>query len=51
MREGLNGRTGLHLEHEQQIDEEAAAHCAKIEQAPTTPPLVSGPSDMPTLQK
>ncbi|MFB7586458.1 DinB family protein [Streptomyces sp. NPDC056169] len=34
LREGLDGRTGLRPEHEQQIDEEArAAHCAKIEQA------------------
>ena len=34
LREGLDGRTGLRAEYEQQIDEEArAAHCAKIEQA------------------
>ena len=34
LREGLDGRTGLRPEHEQQIDEEArAAYCAKIEQA------------------
>ncbi|MFE5992724.1 DinB family protein [Streptomyces sp. NPDC056453] len=34
LREGLDGRTGMRPEHEQQIDEEArAAHCAKIEQA------------------
>ncbi|MFJ9978897.1 DinB family protein [Streptomyces cyaneofuscatus] len=34
LREGLDGRTGLRAEHEQQIDEEArAAYCAKIEQA------------------
>lgn len=34
LREGLDGRTGLRPEHEEQIDEEArAAHCAKIEQA------------------
>lgn len=34
LREGLDGRTGLRAEHEQQIDEEArAAHRAKIEQA------------------
>ncbi|MFI1380708.1 DinB family protein [Embleya sp. NPDC020886] len=34
LREGLDGRTGLRPEHEQQVDEEArAAHCAKIEQA------------------
>lgn len=34
LREGLDGRTGLRSEHEQQIDEEArAAYCAKIEQA------------------
>lgn len=33
LREGLDGRTGLRAEQEQQIDEEArAAHCAKIEQ-------------------
>jgi hypothetical protein len=33
-REGLDGRTGVRAEHEQQIDEEArAAYCAKIEQA------------------
>ncbi|WP_369274237.1 DinB family protein [Streptomyces sp. R11] len=34
LREGLDGRTGVRPEYEQQIDEEArAAHCAKIEQA------------------
>ncbi|MEU0359544.1 DinB family protein [Streptomyces cyaneofuscatus] len=34
LREGLDGRTGLRAEHEQQIDEEArAAYCARIEQA------------------
>lgn len=34
LREGLDGRTGLRAEHENQIDEEArAAYCAKIEQA------------------
>ncbi|MFF8837521.1 DinB family protein [Streptomyces sp. NPDC015130] len=34
LREGLDGRTGLRPEHEQQIDEAArAAYCAKIEQA------------------
>ncbi|ALC25070.1 type I restriction endonuclease subunit M [Streptomyces pristinaespiralis] len=34
LREGLDGRTGLRPEHENQIDEEArAAYCAKIEQA------------------
>ncbi|MFD9193567.1 DinB family protein [Streptomyces phaeochromogenes] len=34
LREGLDGRTGVRAEHEQQIDEEArAAYCAKIEQA------------------
>jgi hypothetical protein len=34
LREGLDGRTGLRAEHEQQIDEDArAAHRAKIEQA------------------
>jgi hypothetical protein len=34
LREGLDGRTGMRPEHEQQIDEEArAAYCAKIEQA------------------
>ncbi|MFB8025623.1 DinB family protein [Streptomyces sp. NPDC056465] len=34
LREGLDGRTGLRAEHEQQIDEEArAAHRARIEQA------------------
>lgn len=34
LREGLDGRTGLRAEHEQQIDEEArTAHCAKIERA------------------
>ncbi|MFI6402764.1 DinB family protein [Streptomyces sp. NPDC050548] len=34
LREGLDGRTGMRPEHEQQIDEEArAASCAKIEQA------------------
>ncbi|WP_371659701.1 DinB family protein [Streptomyces sp. NBC_00280] len=34
LREGLDGRTGLRAEHEQQIDEEArAAHRAKIEHA------------------
>ncbi|WP_438290892.1 DinB family protein [Streptomyces sp. HUAS TT7] len=34
LREGLDGRTGLRPEHEQQIDEGArAAYCAKIEQA------------------
>jgi hypothetical protein len=34
LREGLDGRTGVRAEHEQQIDEEArAAHRAKIEQA------------------
>jgi len=34
LREGLDGRTGLRAEYEQQIDEEArAAHRAKIEQA------------------
>ncbi|MFD3491993.1 DinB family protein [Streptomyces sp. NPDC058690] len=34
LREGLDGRTGVRAEYEQQIDEEArAAHCAKIEQA------------------
>ncbi|WP_406865021.1 DinB family protein [Streptomyces sp. HUAS MG47] len=34
LREGLDGRTGVRAEHEQQIDEKArAAHCAKIEQA------------------
>ncbi|MGW0947862.1 DinB family protein [Streptomyces sp. NPDC002623] len=34
LREGLDGRTGVRPEHEQQIDEEArAAYCAKIEQA------------------
>ncbi|MFJ3620443.1 DinB family protein [Streptomyces iakyrus] len=34
LREGLDGRTGLRAEHEQEIDEEArAAYCAKIEQA------------------
>ncbi|MFI1223119.1 MULTISPECIES: DinB family protein [unclassified Streptomyces] len=34
LREGLDGRTGVRAENEQQIDQEArAAHCAKIEQA------------------
>ncbi|MFI0140998.1 DinB family protein [Streptomyces luteogriseus] len=34
LREGLDGRTGVRAENEQQIDAEArAAHCAKIEQA------------------
>ncbi|MGW1718725.1 DinB family protein [Streptomyces sp. NPDC002156] len=34
LREGLDGRTGLRPEYEQQIDEEArATYCAKIEQA------------------
>ncbi|MFJ3527828.1 MULTISPECIES: DinB family protein [unclassified Streptomyces] len=34
LREGLDGRTGMRPEHEQEIDEEArAAYCAKIEQA------------------
>lgn len=34
LREGLDGRTGLRAEHENQIDEEArAAHCATIERA------------------
>ncbi|MFI7422492.1 DUF664 domain-containing protein [Nonomuraea sp. NPDC049684] len=34
LREGLDGRTGLRVEHEGQIDEEArAAYCARIEQA------------------
>ncbi|MEV5851100.1 DinB family protein [Streptomyces anulatus] len=34
LREGLDGRTGLRAEHEQQIDEQArAAYCAKIERA------------------
>ncbi len=34
LREGLEGRTGVRPEYEQQIDEEArAAYCAKIEQA------------------
>jgi len=34
LREGLDGRTGLRAEHEEQIDEEArAAHRARIEQA------------------
>ncbi|MFD3925467.1 DinB family protein [Streptomyces sp. NPDC058614] len=34
LREGLDGRTGMRPEHEQQIDEEArAAYCAKIEEA------------------
>ncbi|MEU8986985.1 DinB family protein [Streptomyces sp. NPDC048558] len=34
LREGLDGRTGVRPEYEQQIDEEArAAYCAKIEQA------------------
>ncbi|AWT47975.1 MULTISPECIES: DinB family protein [Streptomyces] len=34
LREGLDGRTGLRPEYEDQIDEEArAAYCAKIEQA------------------
>ncbi|WP_151770786.1 DinB family protein [Streptomyces abyssomicinicus] len=34
LREGLDGRTGMRPEYEEQIDEEArAAHCAKIEQA------------------
>ncbi|MFE3323305.1 DinB family protein [Streptomyces sp. NPDC059176] len=34
LREGLDGRTGLRAEHEQQLDEQArAAYCAKIEQA------------------
>ncbi|WP_326735978.1 DinB family protein [Streptomyces sp. NBC_01022] len=34
LREGLDGRTGLRAEHEQQTDEAArAAYCAKIEQA------------------
>ncbi|WP_328437081.1 DinB family protein [Streptomyces sp. NBC_00457] len=34
LREGIDGRTGLRAEHEQQIDEEArAAYRAKIEQA------------------
>ncbi len=33
-REGIDGRTGLRAEPEQQFDEEArAAHCAKIEEA------------------
>lgn len=33
-REGIDGRTGLRAEPEQQSDEEArAAHCAKIEEA------------------
>ncbi|WP_030850560.1 DinB family protein [Streptomyces sp. NRRL S-475] len=37
LREGLDGRTGMRAENEQQIDEEArAAHCAKIEQAART---------------
>ncbi|KOV34681.1 DinB family protein [Streptomyces caelestis] len=32
LREGLDGRTGVHAEHETQIAEEArATHCAKIE--------------------
>ncbi|QCD60237.1 DinB family protein [Streptomyces hawaiiensis] len=34
LREGLDGRTGVRAEHEEQIDEEArAAYCAKIEEA------------------
>ncbi|MFE0704166.1 DinB family protein [Streptomyces sp. NPDC058872] len=34
LREGLDGRTGVRPEFEEQIDEETrAAHCAKIEQA------------------
>jgi hypothetical protein len=34
LREGLDGRTGMRAENEQQIDEKArAAYCAKIEQA------------------
>lgn len=34
LREGLDGRTGLRAEFEEQVDEEArAAYCAKIEQA------------------
>lgn len=34
LREGLDGRTGMRPEHEEQIDEEArAAYCAQIEQA------------------
>ncbi|MCF3131710.1 DinB family protein [Streptomyces olivochromogenes] len=34
LREGLDGRTGVRAENEQQIDEEArAVYCAKIEQA------------------
>ncbi|MFI5657010.1 DinB family protein [Streptomyces anulatus] len=34
LREALDGRTGLRVEHEQRIDEEArAAYCAKIERA------------------
>ncbi|MFF5575979.1 DinB family protein [Streptomyces luteogriseus] len=37
LREGLDGRTGMRAENEQQIDEEVrAAHCAKIEQAART---------------
>ncbi|MFI7386339.1 DinB family protein [Streptomyces sp. NPDC049813] len=37
LREGVDGRTGLRVEHEQQIDEEARAACrTRIEQAART---------------
>jgi uncharacterized damage-inducible protein DinB len=40
LREGLDGRTGLRAEYEEQIDEEArAAYCTKIEQAARTATL------------
>ncbi|MER7174371.1 DinB family protein [Streptomyces mesophilus] len=43
LREGLDGRTGLRAEHEQEIDEEArAAHRAKIERAARSAAPVNG---------
>ncbi|MEV4230441.1 DinB family protein [Streptomyces bobili] len=43
LREGLDGRTGVRAENEQQIDEEArAAYCAKIEQAARSAAPIQG---------
>jgi hypothetical protein len=48
LREGLDGRTGLRAEHEQQIDEEArAAYRAKIEQAAGPTASIKAWSDRP----
>jgi hypothetical protein len=46
LREGLDGRTGMRAENEQQIDEEVrAAYCAKIERAARSAASIRAQSD------